>query len=230
MGVKAIATTVAGKPARIVIVDYHPIVRERLAEVIQREPDLVVCGEAAARAPAFQLIQQLKPDLAIVDLTLQNSNGLELLKDLHAACPQIRLLVVSMHDESLYAERVIRAGAHGYITKQAATQHMLTAIRRVLAGDLYLNPATASRLVARLAGTPALAPAEPSSLLSDRELRVLEMTGRGFATKQMAQDLGIDVKTVETYRARIKQKLGLRDATELLQFAIRWANEREALD
>ena len=215
-------------PVRIVLVDDHPIVRERLAEVIQREAGLEVCGEAAARAPAFQLIQRLKPDLAIVDLTLQNSNGLELIKDLHAANPEIRLLVVSMHDESLYAERALRAGAHGYITKQAATQHILTAIRQVLAGNLYLNPATANRLVARLAGTPTLAAEDPSSLLSDRELRVLEMTGRGCATKDVAQDLGIDVKTVETYRARIKQKLGLRDANELLQFAIRWANEHEA--
>jgi len=213
------------KRARILLVDDHPLVRERLAEVINREPDLLVTGEAEDRHEAIALIAAKPPDLVIVDLTLKNSDGLELMKDIRARWPKMRMLVVSMHDESLYAERVIRAGALGYITKQEATRKILLAIRRVLAGTLYLNEKIANHIISRLtahAGTLAVTPGE---LLADRELQVFELTGRGLSTREIANRLHIAVKTVETYRARIREKLRLKDTSELLQLAISWSHK-----
>lgn len=212
----------APKRARILLVDDHPLVRERLAEVINRERDLTVCGEAEDRHQAIEAIKTTAPDLVIVDLTLKNSSGLELIKDVRARWPKLWMLVVSMHDESLYAERVIRAGARGYITKQEATRNILQAIRRVLGGDIYLNERSATKIIARLTTKPGPGGGAPTDSLADRELQVFELTGRGWSTRQIGERLGIDVKTVETYRARIKEKLNLRDSNELLQLAIRW--------
>lgn len=210
------------KLARIMIVDDHPIVRERLTEAIEREGDLRVCCQAESRSEAVAALKRCPPDLVIVDLTLKDSSGLELIKDIRVRWPKVIMLVVSMHDESLYAERVIRAGARGYITKQQATRDILKAIRAVLAGDLYLHPKTATQLVARLTANPAAPSAQPVDLLADREMEVFELTGRGRSTRQIAEQLHIDVKTVDTYRARIKEKLNLKDFNELLQLAIRW--------
>jgi DNA-binding NarL/FixJ family response regulator len=210
---------------RILLVDDHPLVRERLTEIINREPDLTVCGEAEDRHEAIAAIPSKRPDLAIVDLTLKNSDGLELVKDIHARWPKVRMLVVSMHDESLYAERVIRAGALGYITKQEATRKILVAIRRVLAGSIYLNETTACHIISRLTSHAASVGATPPELLSDRELRVFNLTGGGLSTSDIAGRLHIAVKTVETYRARIKEKLKLKDSSELLRLAISW-NQR----
>jgi len=214
------------KRARIVIVDDHPVVRERLAEIFNRERDLAACGEAEDRHQALDVIALANPDLVIVDLTLKNSHGLELIKDIHARWPKLLVLVVSMHDESLYAERVLRAGARGYITKQEATRNILLAIRRVVAGGVYLNEKAASHVVNRLAGMRAPGSAGPAELLADRELQVFELTGYGLNTHQIAKRLNIGSKTVETYRARIREKLGLKDASELLQLAISWAHQR----
>jgi DNA-binding NarL/FixJ family response regulator len=214
------------KPARIVVVDDHPMVRERLAEAVEREGDLTVCGQAESRHEALTVIRKIQPDLVIVDLTLKASSGLELIKDIRVRWPKLLMLVVSMHDESLYAERVIRAGARGYITKQQATRDILKAIRTVLAGDLYLHPNTATQIVARLTANPAAPSGQPVDLLTDREMQVFELTGHGFSTRQIAEQLHIDVKTVETYRARIKEKLKLKDFNELLQLAIRWNQNR----
>ncbi len=216
----------APKRARILLVDDHPLVRERLAEVINREGDLSVCGEAEDRHQAIEAIKTTTPDLVIVDLTLKSSHGLELIKDVRARWPKLWMLVVSMHDESLYAERVIRAGARGYITKQEATRNILQAIRRVLGGDIYLNERSATKIITRLTAKPGPGGGTPADSLADRELQVFELTGRGCSTRQIAEQLGIDVKTVETYRSRIKEKLRLRDSSELLQLAIRWNHTR----
>lgn len=206
---------------RIVIVDDHPMVRERLAEVINREADMKVCGEAEDRPHALEVIGREQPDLAIVDLTLKRSNGLDLIKDLRAMHPGLRILVVSMQEENLYAERVIRAGAHGYITKQEATRKILEAIRMVLAGKVYLSDALSADILSRMVGK-SKAPGSSFELLTDRELQVFDLVGQGFGTRQIAEQLGLDVKTVETYRARIKDKLELKDASELLRKAIAW--------
>jgi DNA-binding NarL/FixJ family response regulator len=210
----------------ILIVDDHPLVRERLAEIISREPDLTVCGEAENRHEALEAVAASSPCLVLVDLTLKDSDGLELIKDIHSRWPQLLMLVVSMHDESLYAERVIRAGAHGYITKQEATRNMLLAIRRVLAGNIYLNDRISTQIISRLTSRAAPVAANPAEMLADRELQVFELTGRGLNTRQIASRLRIAVKTAETYRARIREKLNLKDASELLQFAISWAHKR----
>ena len=211
---------------RILLVDDHPLVRERLAEVLTREADLTVCGEAEDRHQALEAIQAQKPGLVIVDLTLKNSDGLELIKDVHSRWPKLPMLVVSMHDESLYAERVIRAGALGYITKQEATRKILQAVRRVLAGDIYLNERIATRIITRLTTPLGPVATTPAELLADRELQVFELTGRGLNTRQIAVRLHIGVKTVETYRARIRDKLRLKDPTELLQSAIAWSHRQ----
>lgn len=217
------AASRAKAPARILLVDDHPMVRERLGQVIISEPDLIVCGEAEDRRQALRAIHETKPDLVIVDLTLKNSHGLELIKDIAAEHPKLAMLVLSLHDESLYAERVIRAGARGYITKQEATRDILLAVRRVLAGDIYLNEKTASRLAAKIAGRPH-AEGLFVDRLTDRELQVFEQIGQGHGTRDIASGLDVDVSTVETYRARIKEKLQLRDASELLRQAIHWVH------
>ena len=212
----------------ILIVDDHPLVRERLGDVINREKDMEVCGEAEERFQAIELINQAPPDLAIIDITLKNSDGLELIKDIHARWPKLPMLVVSMHDESLYAERVLRAGARGYITKQEATRNILLAIRRILDGHIYLNERVATQILTRIAspGAHSSTNLRPTDMLADRELQVFELTGRGLNARQIADRLHIGTKTVETYRARIREKLNLKDGTELLQLAITWTHQQ----
>lgn len=197
------------------------MVRERLAEVINRETDMTVCGEAEDRGSALEVIAREGPDLAIVDLTLKRSNGLDLIKDLHVMHPKLLVLVLSMQDETLYAERVIRAGAHGYITKQEATRKILNAIREVLGGKVFLSPEISADILSRMLGKSKGA-IRSLEVLSDRELQVFDLVGQGFGTRQIAEQLGLDVKTVETYRSRIKEKLEIRDASELLRKAIAW--------
>ncbi len=212
----------AGDKTPILLVDDHPLVRERLAEVINRESDLVVCGEAEARDRALEAVAATAPALVIIDLTLKNSDGIELIKDIRCRWPRMLMLVVSMHDEALYAERSLRAGARGYITKQEATRNILLAIRRVLQGDIYLSPELSSSLISRaLTSSPAQAPA---ALLADRELQVFQLTGQGLPIRQIARRLHISSKTVETYRARIREKLQLKDGSDLLQTAIAWTH------
>ena len=207
---------------RILLVDDHPLVRERLAEIINREPDLTVCGEAEDRDEAITAIPAKRPHLVIVDLTLKNSDGLELIKDIRSRWPNLRMLVVSMHDELLYAERAIRAGALGYITKQEATRNILVAIRRVMEGIIYLNEKIASHIITRLTAHPGTVAATPAELLSDRELQVFDLIGRGLNTGEIADRLHVVVKTIETYRARIREKLKLKNPSDLLQSAISW--------
>lgn len=212
---------------RIVIVDDHPLVRDRLAELINREPDLTVCGEAEDRNEALDIVASTSPTMAIVDLTLKSSLGLDLIKDLQIRHPNVRILVVSMQDELIYAERCVRAGAHGYITKQEASRHIMLAIRKVLSGGLYLSETASNQILSRSLGrNPDTNFTHSILLLTDRELQVFELVGKGHSTRQIADLLLIDVKTIETYRARIKEKLGFRDAPELLQHAIAWVHHR----
>jgi DNA-binding NarL/FixJ family response regulator len=195
------------------------MIRERLAEVIQREPELTVCGEAEDKRSALRAAETTKPDLIIVDLTLKNSDGLDLIKDLRVRQPGVPILVVSMHDEEFLAERAIRAGAQGYITKQEATKNVLVAIRTVLDGHVYLGESMALRLASKVAQQPG----SRTSLdrLSDRELRVFQLIGQGKGTRQIAAEMGVHITTVQTYRARIKDKLLLKNADDLRQQAIR---------
>ena len=210
------------KAIRVLLVDDHPIVRDGLAEAINKERDLTVCATAEDRSEALQVIEQTTPALAVIDLMLKSSSGLELIKDIHARWPRLLILVMSMHDETLYAERVLRAGARGYITKQQATHDILLAIRRVLGGGIYLSEKAASTVLGRLSATPQATTDTIVDGLADRELQVFEMTGRGLNTREIAEHLRIDMKTVDTYRTRIKEKLKLESTSELVRFAIRW--------
>ena len=211
---------------RILLVDDHPVVREGLAENINRQTDLIVCAEADDRHAALEAIAHAKPDLVIADLALKTSMGIELIKDIHSRWPGLPVLVVSMLDEALYAERALRAGAKGYLSKQEATRNIVEAVRHVLDGEIYLNQKTAGNLLARLAGNSDSLTGSVADLLTEREMQVFELTGHGFGTRQIADRLHIDVKTVETYRARIKEKLNLSGSNELLQLAIRWQKEK----
>ncbi|WP_035610728.1 response regulator transcription factor [Haloferula sp. BvORR071] len=208
-------------PARIVLVDDHPMVRERLAELINRESDMIVCGEAEDRGEALEVITREQPRLAIVDLSLKRSSGLDLIKDLRTLQPQLLILVLSMQEEDLYAERVIRAGAHGYITKQEATRKILEAIRQVLEGRIFMSSQLSGDILSRMLGKNRSS-TDPLKELTDRELQVFDLVGQGYAARYIAEHLGLDSKTVETYRARIKDKLELKDSSELLRRAIAW--------
>jgi DNA-binding NarL/FixJ family response regulator len=214
--------------ARIVIVEDHPMFREQLAHLINREADLVVCGEADNVRDGLALITQLQPQLAIVDLTLKGASGLELLKDLRARSLNVLTLVLSMHDESLYAERALRAGARGYITKHEASAKVMIAIRQVLAGELYLEPRFMSRIVNKMVTASASTALQPVDRLTDRELEVFELIGRGQTTRQIGTRLGVGLTTIDTYRARIKEKLRLENAARLQTEAARWVQERDA--
>lgn len=209
---------------RIYLVDDHPMVRERLAQLINHEADLVVCGESGNAPEAQQGISSAQPDLVITDITLKNSHGLELIKNLNSLLPTLPILVVSMHDESLYAERVLRAGAKGYITKEQATTKVLVAIRAILNGQVYVSEEVVARLLSRTAQGASFG-STPVEMLADRELQVFQMIGRGLNTREIANELRIGTKTVETYRTRIKEKLNFETSAELVREAIRWENE-----
>jgi DNA-binding NarL/FixJ family response regulator len=210
------------RKARVFLVDDHPLVREHLTALIQREADLEVCGEAADAPTALELISQQSPDLVILDISLKQSNGLELIKDLKQRWPKLPVLVLSMHDEMLYAERSLRAGALGYITKEEATVNVLSAVRKVLGGEVYLSERMAGRVMKRMVSGAKDELGSPLEVLTDRELAVFQMLGRGMGTRQIAEELRLGIKTVESYRARIKEKLQLQDGNQLLQHAIQW--------
>ncbi|CAM3307582.1 response regulator transcription factor [Rhodothermus bifroesti] len=215
---------------RILIVDDHPLVRKGLALTLEAEPDLEVCAQAASAEEALGLLDKVQPDLAIVDISLPGMSGLELIKHLQAWKQHLPVLVISRHDEALYAERAIRAGARGYVMKVEAVEVIVKAVRRVLAGGLYVSEELSERLLLSMTGhRRALETRSPVELLSDRELEVFELTGRGLTTREIAERLHLSVKTVESYRARIKAKLGLRTAAELMQHAVQWVeNEGSA--
>ena len=207
---------------KVIIVEDHPMFCERLAHLIDHEPDMEVCGQAASIGPALDLIITLKPDVAVVDISLKGSSGLELIKNLKAQSVDVPVLVLSMHDESLYAERVLRAGGRGYITKDEASEKVMAAIRRVLAGEVYLSNEMTSKFLKSLSGARDPAGFQPVQKLSDRELEVLRMIGGGKSTRDIASTLSLGLATVDTYRTRIKEKLNLKNATELQHFANEW--------
>jgi DNA-binding NarL/FixJ family response regulator len=208
--------------SRVFVVDDHPIVRQGLAMMINRESDLEVCGEAEDALAAVVAIERLRPDVVVVDISLHGPDGIELVKTIRTRDAHLPVLVLSMHDESIYAERALRAGANGYIMKQEATERVLIAIRRILNGDVYLSHSAASRVVNQFVrGSAGPIPA-PVSVLSDRELEVFCLIGQGRGTREIADTLHLSVKTVESYQTHIKEKLSLRNARELVQHAIEW--------
>lgn len=207
---------------RVLLVDDHPLVRQALRETLSRERDLTVCGEAEDREGALAAVEATRPDLAIVDLGLRNSDGTQLIKDMHDRYPQVLTLVLSVRDEALCAERAIRAGANGYISKQEASTKIIEAVRKVLAGEIYWSERVAAQVASKAARSARGANGLPADPLSERELQVFELIGSGVNTSGIAALLHIDVSTVETYRNRIKEKMDLGDAEKLLQAAIRW--------
>jgi DNA-binding NarL/FixJ family response regulator len=215
------------KKQRVVIVDDHPMFRERLSQLINRERDMEVCGEADDAQEGIRLFRDTSPNLAIVDITLKGSSGLDLVKSIRALSIVVPVLVLSMHDESIYAERALRVGANGYITKQQATEEVLSAIRRVLAGEVYLSEKMTDSFLKCLSAVGVKRIARPLDRLSDRELQVLEFIGRGYTSPAIAEALNVGVATVNSYRGRIKQKMDFRRAFELQHFAIRWVGDRE---
>ena len=206
--------------ARIFLVDDHPIVRQGLGLLINREADLVVCGEADGAPAALQGITSAHPDLMVIDISLDGPDGLELLKTIRIKDPILPVLVLSMHDESTYAERSLRAGANGYIMKQEATERVLVAIRRILEGKVYLSERLTNKMLEQFVHGAGDSKNDPLRALSDRELEVYRLIGAGHGTRQIAEELHVSVKTVESYQAHIKEKLSLRNARELVQHAI----------
>ncbi len=209
---------------RVMVVDDHPIVRRGLGELVADEPDLEMCGEAEDVAGALQQLETNRPDIVIVDLTLKDGHGLELIQEIKSRNEHVKMLVSSMHDETLFAERALRAGAAGYISKQESPEKIIDAMRRVLRGEVYLSDRMANRLLHRIAsGEPV--EKSPIESLSDRELEVFEMIGQGLSTKQIAGKLDLSHKTIETHREKIKAKLNLKNSTELSRHATQWVLE-----
>ena len=206
----------------VFIVDDHPLVREGLTNLIDGQDDLVVCGEAKNSAQAIDGIMKTRPDVALIDISLENESGLELIKQLAGQFPQVALIVLSMHDEGLYAERALRAGARGYVMKHETSSSVLASIRRVLEGGVYVSERIINRMATRLTSTGEPVPESPVERLSNRELEIFRLLGQGRTTSQIAEDLHLSLKTVQAYCARAKEKFGVTSLTELLRAAIQW--------
>lgn len=215
------AAAVATK-RRLFLVDDHPVTRQGVAALINQEADLEVCGEADSAPQALQLIQTLAPDLAVVDITLKTTSGIELLKNLKAVMPDLPVLIMSMHDESLYAERALRAGAKGYIMKHEASGRILTAVRQVLAGELFLSDRMKEKMLHRLVKSRKEEVVFSIDTLSDREMEVFQLIGNGYSTRQIAGKLNLSVKTIDSYREHLKLKLRLEKGADLVRHAIQW--------
>jgi DNA-binding NarL/FixJ family response regulator len=211
--------------SRILIVDDHPLFREGLQQMIDRNPDLIVCGEAAAAAEALDAIHEQKPDLVLVDISLGGSSGIDLIKTIKAKYDDLPILVVSMHDESLYAERALRAGAMGYVMKHEPAKTVKAAISKVLGGDIYLSERMSSSMLSKLMRGKGDEPVSPLETLSDRELEVFGMLGQGKGTRLIAEELNLTIATINSFRARIKEKLQLKTSTEVMLHAIQWVRE-----
>ena len=217
------------KPIHVLIVDDHPLVRAGLRQLITDEPDFEVYGETGSVWEAVRMVKQSPPDLAIVDISLADGSGLDLIKRIRAAAPSVRILVASMHDESVFAERAVRAGAMGYVNKQEVAENVIKAVRRILEGKLYLSPRMTDQVLLKSI-TGGQQNEEGSSLnrLSDREMEVFDLIGRGLGTSQIAARLSLSIKTIETHRAHIKKKLHLQSANELTMRAVQWALEHKS--
>ena len=217
------------KKSRILLVDDHPLLLDGMTQLINEQPDLQVCGEAGDRASALAMLDNVQPDLAVVDLSLKDQSGLELIKDFKVRAPGLLILVLSLHDEQLYAERALRAGARGYIMKREAAPKVLEAIRHILGGGVYASEKIVAGILNKVTGRPFTSTPSALAALSDRELDVMLLVGKGYGTQQIANQLHISGKTVETHRANIKLKLKLNSGSELLQTAIRWSRELDSI-
>ena len=213
---------------RILLVDDHPLTSEGLAGVINREADLEVCGLAGNPAEAMSALARLNPHLMVTDMTMPGRGGIEFLKDVHAMMPELPMLVLSMHDEMLYAERALRAGARGYVMKDAGSAKVLEVIRLILSGQSYVSPQMSARLLDAVTGRRPRGSTSPIEKLSDREFEVFRLLGSGKSTKEVAQALHLSPKTVDVHRGRIKEKLGLKDASSLIHHAVRWVETQAA--
>ncbi len=216
------ASATAARKHRIFLVDDHPLVREGLTNLINEQNDLIVCGEAEDSAGAMTEIPKTRPDVVLVDISLKNESGLELVKNLESQFPLVALIVLSMHDEALYAERALRAGARGYVMKRESTKSVLASIRRVLEGGVYVSERVVNSMARRFSSSPKGAESSPVERLSDRELEIFRLLGQGRTTAQIAEDLHLSLKTVQAYCARAKEKFGVSSLGELLRAAIRW--------
>lgn len=212
--------------SRVLLVDDHAMFREGMRQLIEREPDLTVCGDVADAAAAMQEIREKKPDLVIADISLSGTTGIDLIKNIKAEFEDLPVLVVSMHEESLYAERALRAGAMGYVMKQEPAKTVKVAIRKVLGGDIHLSDKMSATMLAKfMLGGRANQPVSPIESLSDRELEVFRMLGEGKATRQIAKELDLTITTINSFRNRIKEKLNLKNSTELILHAVQWVRE-----
>ncbi len=216
----------AGSPpppkARVLLVDDHPLMRRGQADLLNREPDIEVCGEAGTAREALQALERLEPDLVVMDMALPDKEGLELIKDILALYPNLPVLAMSMQDEAIYAPRVLRAGGRGYVMKAEGPELLPAAVRTVLSGQVALSPRMAARLLTSMVGPAGQVGAEPEARLSDRELEVLRLFGEGWSSDEIAARLHLSPKTVDVHRANMKQKLGLKTTPEFQRFAIRW--------
>ncbi len=226
---KAESPAVKSARRRIFFVDDHPLVREWLASMVALEPDLEVCGQADDAAATLSAIPAARPDLMVVDLSLPRGSGLDLIKSMRTQFPAVRLLVLSMHDEASVAERAFRAGAHGYAVKRESGPRIIDGIRTVLEGKFYASPSLTAQLAGRMFGAGANSGRSPGELLSDREMEVFRLRGQGLSPKEIADRLGVSVKTVGSYDARIKEKLGLVDGGELMREAVLWHDRQRGL-
>jgi DNA-binding NarL/FixJ family response regulator len=215
-------TVAAARKRRVFLVDDHPLVREGLANLINGQNDLFVCGEAEDSAGAITGITKTRPDVVLVDISLKNESGLELVKNLESQFPLVALIVLSMHDEALYAERALRAGARGYVMKRESTKSVLASLRRVLEGGVYVSERVVNSMARRFSSSPKRVESSPVERLSDRELEIFRLLGQGRTTAQIAEDLHLSLKTVQAYCARAKEKFGVSSLGELLRAAIRW--------
>jgi DNA-binding NarL/FixJ family response regulator len=222
------ATGRVARKSRVFIVDDHPLVREGLANLINEQGDLIVCGEAEDSVEAITRLATARPDVALIDISLKNESGLELVKNLKVQFPSVALIVLSMHDEALYAERALRAGARGYVMKRETTKSVLASIRQVLKGGVYVSERVVNRIAARSGGSRKAAASSPVERLSDRELEIFRLLGEGRTPSQIASDLNLSLKTVQAYCARAKEKFGVTSLTELLRAALRWEDASHA--
>jgi len=212
---------------RLLLIDDHPIMRHGLAQLINAEADLEVCGDAGNAAEGLRAVEKCHPDLVIVDLTLPDKHGLEFIKDMQAMHPGTLMLVLSMHDESLYAERALRGGARGYLMKETAADNLIKAVHRVLDGGIYLSDRMAGAMLEMVAGQRKQTEASPLDRLTDRELEVLQLIGQGKGTRQIAEQLHVSVRTIDAHRAHIKDKLQLPDGNALVRYAVRWVESND---
>lgn len=221
-GAPASSGASAAPKKRILLVDDHPFMRAGLASLIDRQPDMKVCGEAGNPAEAFSELAKMKPDLVLTDLTMPGRSGLEFIKDLRAAEPGVAILVMSMHDEVVHAERALRAGARGYIMKEAGGENLLAALRQVLRGEVYVSPRMSARILEGMSGEKPRGSSSPIEKLTDREFEIFQLIGQGKTTRDIAAQLHLSTKTIDVHRSNIKEKLGVQDVPALISLAVRW--------